>query len=136
MACFIEPQAIEERLKTLVFSDEDDISSMMGFAHIKRGESNEAAKVAKRIEKSSLESLGSVLASCVAKLLHLTKISVDNTSRVLTDARIAQAHESYRSLQLSSRCLLTALNHSQIETNVSILMQAELGLWNQPILSN
>ena len=114
--CF--QQAIENRLQTIISSEEDNITSMLSHASIWRSSSDEATKLKaiKHIEESSLQKLGSLLASCVVKLLHLTEATVENTARLL---RSGSSLQSYESMQASSRCLQAVLNNAQIETQVS-----------------
>ena len=107
-------QAIEDRIKTTTKSEEEDITSMLSFTNIANyTQSNEAKlKAIQRVETVSLEKLGTLLASCLVKLMQLTYADIENVIGSGISA------ESYPSFKISSTCLLTTLNSTNIEIKV------------------
>jgi|AntRauTorckE5430_2_1112549.scaffolds.fasta_scaffold18277_1 hypothetical protein len=128
-------QAIDERLQILRSNNDDAIADMMNFAKINSGPSNDVAnmRLAKWKEIESLQMLFVSLASCVAKLLQVIKLCTDIAFKALRDGNCSIP---YRDLQVSSSCLLNALNISQIKRAVGCvdIAQDELSL-SQILLS-
>ncbi len=98
---------------------EDNITGMMGLTTLWGGSSDEATKLQaiKHVEETFLQRLGSSLASCVIKLLYVTKATVENITLSLRSGSLVQ---SYESIKASSKCLQAVLNNAQIETQVSL----------------
>jgi hypothetical protein len=81
------------------------------------GDNDAKLREIKRIEELSLKKLGSLIASCIVKLLHLAEVTVENISKLL---RSGSNVHSYQHMQAVAVCLHAVLDNAQIETQVSV----------------
>ena len=100
-------------------TEKDNIINMLSMASIwtSSGDNDAKLREIKRIEELSLKKLGSLIASCIVKLLHLAKVTVENISKLL---RSGSSVHSYQHMQAVAVCLHAVLGNAQIETQVSV----------------
>uniref|UniRef100_A0A7S3VEG0 Uncharacterized protein n=1 Tax=Chaetoceros debilis TaxID=122233 RepID=A0A7S3VEG0_9STRA len=118
--CSEVARAIEIRLKTLILSEEQDLTTRMQLTNIGTSNRDAILRQAKRIELASLQSLGPLLASSVSRILYLGKINIDATSALFNGSSSYQSNETFASIKQRCELLLLALNFSQAESLVSL----------------
>jgi len=107
--------AIANRLQAMEATEKDNITNMLSMASIwtSSGDNDAKLREIKRIEELSLKKLGSLIASCIVKLLHLAEVTVENISKLL---RSGSNVHSYQHMQAVAVCLHAVLDNAQIET--------------------